>query len=146
VTPLKHNGWEIYFHPLFERQFLELRDEVKSLKGKLSTKKFNQHPKVKMLLALKRGISEEIPSNPYDSRFCLTGDLKGYGRLKRLGLSSRYRLFFRAFSMQKAIVIIWLGFPRKEGSREDCYEKFKKMINRYPAIESWADLLDENLS
>jgi toxin YhaV len=29
----------------------------------------------------------------------------------------------------KAIVILWLGYPRKEGDKKDCYTVFAKMID-----------------
>jgi toxin YhaV len=45
---------------------------------------------------------------------------------KKMGLPQRYRLFFRAFADQRIIIILWLGFPRKEGDRRDCYQVFFK--------------------
>jgi toxin YhaV len=131
------SGWNVYFHPLFDRQLSKLTDEVKACEarvreGKLSTQDFQKHPKAKMLAALKRAYSEEIPSDPNHNRFRLNGALREYKRLKKLGLDSRYRLFFKPFSGEKAIVIIWLGYPRKQGDRQDCYEQFKKMISRSP--------------
>ncbi|MEA5552373.1 type II toxin-antitoxin system YhaV family toxin [Anabaena cylindrica UHCC 0172] len=47
--------------------------------------------------------------------------LQKYGRLKKMGLPERYRLFFRVFKEQKIIIILWLGFSRKEGDKKDCY-------------------------
>ena len=37
-----------------------------------------------------------------------------YSRLKKMGLPNRYRLFFKVFPQQKVIIILWLGFPRKD--------------------------------
>ncbi len=45
-----------------------------------------------------------------------------------MGLPERYRLFFRAFKKQKIIIILWLGFPRKEGDKKDCYQVFTKKV------------------
>jgi toxin YhaV len=65
--------------------------------------------------------------------------------MKKMGLPERYRLFFRAFDTPelKAIVILWLGFPRKEGAKDDCYQVFTKMVmtGRFP--NQLADLLAE---
>ncbi len=45
-----------------------------------------------------------------------------------MGLPSRYRLFFRTFKEQKIIIIFWLGFPCKEGDKNDCYQVFSKKV------------------
>lgn len=52
--------------------------------------------------------------------------------MKKMGLPDRYRLFFRVFDTpeMKAIVILWLGFPRKERAKDDCYNVFTKMVMR----------------
>jgi toxin YhaV len=145
VEPWSCYGWNIYLHPLFDRQFRELTKEVKALKLKLSIKDFQKHPKTKMLAALKRAITEEIPTKPYDSRFVLTGSLKEYGRLKKLGLNSRYRLFFKVFPETKGIVIIWLGFPRRDGDKKDCYIQFKKKVS-HTSNMTLDELLNEQFS
>jgi toxin YhaV len=61
-----------------------------------------------------------------------------------MGLPERYRLFLRVFDTPelKAIVILWLGFPRKEGAKDDCYEVFTKMVTR----GTFPDSLDELLA
>lgn len=78
------------------------------------------------------------------AHFALTGTLKRYGRVKKMGLPERYRLFFRAFDTEqlKVIVILWLGFPRKEGAKNDCYQVFIKMVER----RTFPDSLDELLT
>jgi toxin YhaV len=127
------NGWEIYFHPqLFGKQYRELFDRVIVLQEQLSEDEFKVHATVKLFAAITIGIEEKIPNEPLASYFTLTGALKQYSRLKKMGLPSRYRLFFRVFDSidRKAIVILWLGFPRKEGARDDCYRVFSKMIER----------------
>jgi toxin YhaV len=60
-----------------------------------------------------------------------------------MGLPERYRLFFRVFDTPqlKAIVILWLGFPRKEDAKDDCYQVFTKMVTR----GAFPDSLDELL-
>jgi toxin YhaV len=55
----------------------------------------------------------------------------------------RYRLFFRAFADQKVIILLWLGFPRKEGDRQDCYQVFARMLANAKLPESYESLLAE---
>ncbi|NMF65202.1 type II toxin-antitoxin system YhaV family toxin [Brasilonema octagenarum] len=127
------NGWEIYFHPqLFGTQYQELFDRVSNLREKLPESEFKTHPTVKLFAAITVAIETKIPCDPFASHFALTGALKRYGRVKKMALPQRYRLFFRAFDTPelKAIVILWLGFPRKEGAKDDCYQVFTKMVAR----------------
>lgn len=91
-----------------------------------------------------KGIKEKIVLDPFDPQFTLKGELKGYGRLKKGGLSdNRYRLFFKAFEEdnRKVLIIIWLGYPRKEGASNDCYKVFTKMVEG----GYFSDTLDELL-
>ena len=139
-------GWEIYFHPqLFEQQYQELLARVETLKSNLTPDDFKTHATVKLFAAITIGIQEKIPSDPLASHFVLTGILKRYSRMKKMGLSDRYRLFFRVFdtSEMKAIVILWLGYPRKEGDRNDCYKVFAKMVNRGEFPEQIAELIPD---
>ena len=73
-----------------------------------------------------RAIKETIPADPLASRFALTGSLKRYSRVKKMGIPNRYRLFFRVFKSeeQKSVFILWLGYPRREGDKKDCYAVF----------------------
>jgi toxin YhaV len=82
---------------------------------------------------------------PFASHFALTGALKRYGRVKKMGLPERYRLFFRAFDTPelKSIVILWLGFPRKDGAKNDCYQVFTKMVARGTFPDNLDELITE---
>jgi toxin YhaV len=122
------NEWKIFFYPLFHNQWIELLDKVRNLKAKLEPKDFVTHADVKLLKALDVGIKEKIPQDPFASHFALKKPLQKYGRLKKMGLPQRYRLFFRAFKEQKVIIIFWLGFPRKEGDKKDCYRVFSQKV------------------
>ncbi len=140
------NGWEIYFHPqLFGTQYQELFARVSNLRDKLPEAEFKTHATVKLFAAITVAIETKIPSNPLANYFMLTGVLKGYGRVKKMGLPQRYRLFFRAFDTRelKAIVILWLGFPCKEGAKDDCYEVFTKMVARGTFPDSLNTLVAE---
>jgi toxin YhaV len=40
------------------------------------------------------------------------------------------------FKEQKIIIILWLGFPRKEGDKKDCYFVFPKKVKNGEFTES----------
>jgi len=101
------------------------------------------HSDVKLLKALNIGIKEKIPQDPFASHFTLQKPLQKYSRIKKMGLPERYRLFFRAFKEQKIIIILWLGFPRKEGDKKDCYQVFSKKVENGDFPESIDNLLTE---
>ena len=65
MKPIKRNGWNIYFYPLFYQQWQDLVIRVQSLKQKLDSKQFITHSDVKLLKALDIGIKEKIPQNPF---------------------------------------------------------------------------------
>lgn len=136
MKPIVCNGWQIYFHPVFFEQWQELLNQVKTLKQKLPSEKFVIHPQVKLLKAIDIGIKEKIPQDPLASYFALVGSLRKFSRLKKMGLPARYRLFFKVFPEQKTIIILWLGFPRKEGDKKDCYRVFEKLVKNgeFPQI------------
>jgi len=143
---LVRHGWEIAFQPqLFARQYRELKAEVKRLKQELDPASFGKHPKVKLLAAVMEGIKERIAVDPYASRFALSGPLRRYGRLKGFGLPHRYRLFFRPFEAEdrRLLLILWLGYPRKEGDHNDCYAVFSRLVRRGELPENWASLQRE---
>ena len=127
---MKVNGWTILFHPLFNEQWKQLLNLVKSLRSRLHQSDFVRHPQVKLFKALTIGIEEKIPTDPLASYFALKKPLDKYSRLKKMGLPSRYRLFFKVFLPQKVIIVLWLGFPRKEGDKKDCYRVFAKMVKK----------------
>ena len=141
------NGWNIYFlRRLFGQQRQELRAEVRRLKQELRPGVYIHHPTVKLYTAVMRAIKEKIPADPFASQFALTGPLRKYGRVKKMGIPNRYRLFFKAFQSPqgKAIFILWLGYPRKEGDKRDCYAVFRKMLERGDFPENLDDLLRES--
>lgn len=63
-----------------------------------------------------------------------------------MGIPDRYRLFFRAIESgeQKTIFILWLGYPRKEGDKNDCYRAFTRMVVRGDFPDSLEDLILES--
>lgn len=111
------------------------------LKQKLTESDYKQHPDVKLFTIIRLLIDEKIPIAPPASHFALRGDLKKFSRVKGMGLPKRYRLFFRADPVTSTIVIIWLGYPRKEGDTKDCYTVFAKKVSRGEIPQSIEELL-----
>jgi toxin YhaV len=146
MSQLKAHGWTILFYEDFRIQWDALRNRVIKLKSRLSAEDFVCHPDVKLLKAIDSGMREKISLDPFASHFALRKPLHKYGRLKKMGLPQRYRLFFRAFADQKVIVILWLGFPRKEGDAQDCYAVFSRMVANGKLPESYKSLLAETES
>lgn len=143
---LVRHGWQIAFQPgLFARQYAELKAEARRLKQQLDHQAFVQHPQVKLLAAVMEGIKERIAADPHASRFALSGPLRRYGRLKGLVLPDRHRLFFRPFEAdgRRLLLILWLGFPRKEGDRNDCYSVFSQMVSRGDLPQDWESIQRE---
>lgn len=138
------NGWQIYFiKRLFGKQRRDLQAEVHRLKKTLPSEDYFTHAKVKLYTAIMVAIKERIPEDPFAEHFALSGSLKKYGRVKKMGLPNRYRLFFRTLQTpeHKAIFILWLGYPRKAGDKNDCYKTFAKMVERGDYPESLDELL-----
>lgn len=142
MKPIEKNGWKIYFHPLFYHQWQELVNRVKFLKKTLIPEQFITHQDVKLLKALDVGIKDKIPIDPLASYFSLKKPLQKYSRLKKMGLPSRYRLFFKVFKEANTIIILWLGFPRKEGDKKDCYNVFAKLVKNGDFPENLETFLD----
>jgi toxin YhaV len=143
MKPFDANGWTILFYTDFQLQWEDLTAKVVKLKSKLDPKDFVIHPDVKLLKAIDSGIRDKISIDPFASRFSLRKPLQQYGRLKKMGLPQRYRLFFRAFATRKVIIILWLGFPRKEGDRRDCYQVFSRMVANGKLPDSYESLVAE---
>jgi toxin YhaV len=116
---------------------------VKQLKAELAEADYLGHPDVKLLAAVMEGIKEKIVLDPLATQFVLTGPLRRYGRMKRMGLPNRYRLFFRAFSSEErqVLIVLWLGYPRKAGDKRDCYEVFTKMVGNGDFPDNLQELL-----
>ena len=149
MNPFDANGWTILFYTDFQLQWEDLTAKVIKLKSKLDPQDFVTHPDVKLLKAIDSGIRDKISLDPFAPYFSLRKPLQQYGRLKKMGLPQRYRLFFRAFAERRVIIILWLGFPRKEGDRRDCYQVFSRMVangklpDSYESLVAAFDLEDE---
>jgi toxin YhaV len=143
MSQFNADGWTILFYTDFRLQWEDLTARVRKLRSRLEPEDFIRHPDVKLLKAVDVGIRAKISLDPFASHFALRKPLQKYGRLKKMGLPQRYRLFFRAFAEQQIIIILWLGFPRKEGDRQDCYQVFSRMVANGKLPESYESLLAE---
>jgi toxin YhaV len=141
MNPFDANGWTIVFYADFQLQWEDLTAKVVKLKSKLDPQDFVAHPDVKLLKAIDSGIRDKISVDPFARHFSLRKPLHQYGRLKKMGLPQRYRLFFRAFADRKVIILLWLGFPRKAGDRRDCYQVFSRMVANGKLPDSYESLV-----
>jgi toxin YhaV len=141
MEPIVKNGWEIYFHREFASQYTDFTDQVTKLKASLVPQKYGSHPTVKLFGHLVQIIDQVIPENPQAPYFALHDDLKSFSRVKKKGLPDRHRLFFKVFPKEQRIVILWLGYPRKEGDKNDCYTVFSKRVSRGEYPSNFDDLV-----
>ena len=89
-----------------------------------------------------------MPANPADPVFRLghtLGKQNGNWRRVKKGLPQRYRLFFMfATNPLQVVIYAWLNDEdtlRKEGSRTDVYEVFKRMLERGEVPSSIDELI-----
>lgn len=133
---MQKNGWNLFQFRPFAQRLKALTQDVTSL-AQSDPDGYKQHPKTKLLASVYRSISETVPANPADPVFRLGHTLgrqnSNWRRVKK-GLPQRYRLFFMfASNPLQVIIYTWLNDDdslRKEGSRTDVYEVFKRMLER----------------
>lgn len=140
------NGWSLFYFKLFAEILHRLEQDVTELARK-DPDGFIHHEKAKLLKSVHNSITKDVPTNPNDAKFRLgktLGDrFTDWRRVKR-GLPPRYRLFFKFTSAQRKIIYAWLNDEhtlRKDGSKTDVYEVFKKMLQRGGVPNSIEDLL-----
>lgn len=133
---MQRNGWNLFRFRPFALRLKALTQDVASL-AQSDPEGYKQHPKTKLLASVYRSISETVPANPADTVFRLghtLGRQNGNWRRVKRGLPQRYRLFFMfASTPLQVIIYAWLNDEdtlRKEGSRTDVYEVFKRMLER----------------
>lgn len=133
---MQMNGWNLFKFKPFAKRLTALTQDVANL-AQGDPEGYKQHPKTKLLASVYRSISETVPANPADPVFRLghtLGMQNGNWRRVKKGLPQRYRLFFMFTSNPLQVIIYaWLNDEftlRKEGSRTDVYEVFKRMLAR----------------
>jgi toxin YhaV len=126
------NGWRLFSHPLFERQFRQLTEQVESLAAK-NPEGYKELPAAKLLATINRYIREKIPRDPGAPEFrqgnTLGSDNRHWFRAK---FHVRYRLFYRFSSREKVIIYAWVNDERtlrKSGSSTDPYRVFRAMLD-----------------
>lgn len=145
------NSYVLKTHEIFFQRTVELNNEVKALRRKLSGEKLKQHETVKLANRVYKATLETIPENPDHPAYRLKGDLKKYRRYKQ-GLG-RYRLFFAFSNTPKLILYLYLNDRaslRKEGDKNDPYERFRNFVRQGrvshdpldPRIQTWIRAYD----
>lgn len=140
------NGWSLFYFRLFADILRRLEQDVTELARK-DPVGFIHHEKAKLLKSAHNSITKDVPTNPNDAKFRLgktLSDRFADWRRVKCGLPPRYRLFFKFTSVQRNIIYAWLNDEhtlRKEGSKTDVYEVFKKMLRRGGVPDSIEDLL-----
>lgn len=133
---MQKNGWNLFQFKPFAQRLKALTQDVASLAQSDPTG-YKQHPKTKLLASVYLSITGTVPANPADTVFRLghtLGRENGNWRRVKKGLPQRYRLFCMfASNPLQVIIYAWLNDEdtlRKEGSRADVYEVFKRMLAR----------------
>jgi toxin YhaV len=140
------HGWIIRAHPLFLDQLERLTSAVE----REATRKpdsFRSSANFKLLVALKKLMTDVIPADPTSPTFRQGGTLgperKHWFRAK-FG-NGRFRLFFRYNSSAKVLVFAWVNDAdslRSYGSRSDAYAVFRAMLEDGNPPDSWQELLE----
>ena len=146
---MQKSGWNLFKFRPFAQRLKALTQDVASL-AQSDPEGYKQHPKTKLLASVYRSISETVPANPADTVFRLghtLGRQNGNWRRIKRGLPQRYRLFFMfASTPLQVIIYAWLNDEdtlRKEGSRTDVYEVFKRMLERGEVPSTMDKLIQE---
>jgi toxin YhaV len=127
------HGWTVLFAEPFLTAYGDLSARARKLKGALSQEEYEQHPDVKLFLAVRELTRNVIPSGPRHADYRLHGDLAKFRRTKGRGLPKRYRLFWTFSEQLKVIIFLYMNDSaslRKEGDRSDPYNLFSGMVRR----------------
>jgi len=117
-------------HPLYNLRIQSLKEQLKKLKVSLPPEVYKQHEIVKMASRLYKATFDIIPEDPSCPEYFLKGQLKKFRQYKQ-GLK-RYRLFFTFSQSPPIIIYLYINDEkhlRKEGSKNDPYEQFLKLVN-----------------
>jgi toxin YhaV len=127
------HGWTVLFTQPFLSAYGDLSATARKLKHGLSEREYEQHPHVKLFLAVRELTKDIIPSDPRHADYLLDGDLAKFRRAKGRGLPKRYRLFWVFSEQLKVIIFLYLNDSsslRKDGGRSDPYRLFSGMVSR----------------
>lgn len=141
------NGWTIFAHPLFLKQFEALVMQVETLRRK-NPENHQMKNATKRLAAIAKLAFDVIPQDPTRSEYRQGNTLgREYKHWFRAKFFQQYRLFFRYHQESKIILLAWVNdenSKRAYESNTDAYTVFRKMLeNGYPP-DSWDNLLKES--
>ena len=141
------NGWKIFAHPLFLKQFEELLVQVEQLRQK-SPSEYKKKNATKRLAAIAKLAFEVIPEDPSRSEYrqgsTLGDEYKHWFRAK---FFQQYRLFFRYHQESKIILLAWVNDEKSKRACEsntDVYRVFRKMLESGHPPDNWDNLLKES--
>lgn len=140
------NGWRLYKHKLFARQYDKLLTEAEHIRA-VQPANYKKHNSIKFLTRVTQLISEEIPADPAHDRFNQGNTLGVEYRHWKRAKFGRYRLFFRYDRTKKIIVYAWINDEttlRKEGDKNDPYALFAKGLKRGQPPDTIEHLLKES--
>ncbi|MCF8095427.1 MAG: type II toxin-antitoxin system YhaV family toxin [Desulfobacteraceae bacterium] len=127
------NGWKIGGITQFNERFNELVTQVEALK-KEDREGYKSHRATKLLKSILETI-EDIAKNPFHEKFRLgktLGTKYAHWRRAKNILPKRYRLFFRAHTPDRIVILGWINDEttlRKDGDKNDVYNVFKHMLD-----------------
>jgi toxin YhaV len=140
------NGWKIFAHPLFLKQFEELLMQVEQLCQK-SSSDYKKKNATKRLAAIAKLAFEVVPEDPSRNEHrqgsTLGDEYKYWFRAK---FFQQYRLFFRYHQERKIILLAWVNDETSKWAYEsgtDAYKVFRKMLKSGQSPDDWDDLLTE---
>lgn len=141
------NGWHIYAHETFIRQFTELSSQVDAIRKK-NPDTWEKSNTSKRFTAITRLITKVIPQDPKRPEFRQGNTLgKPYSHWHRAKFFQQYRLFFRFNEKQRIIIFVWVNddkTKRAYGSKTDAYRVFEKMLKSGNPPDDWDELLKES--
>jgi toxin YhaV len=140
------NGWNVFAHPLFLKQFEELMTQIEYLRCKYP-EDYRKKNATKRLAAIAKLAFVIIPQDPTRSEYrqgtTLGDDYKHWFRAK---FFQQYRLFFRYHQESKILLFVWVNDEKSKrayDSNTDAYRVFRKMLDSGDPPDNWDDLLKE---
>jgi toxin YhaV len=131
-------------HPAFAEAFDALTVRVQEL-AERDPEGFRARGETKLLAAIVKLTTRDIPANPADDRFRLGNTIgKDRRHWRRAKFFQQYRLFFRFDGARKIIIYAWVNDRttlRAYGSKTDAYAVFQKRLAKKRPPDDWDELL-----
>jgi toxin YhaV len=136
--------WRLFVHPAFSEPFDALVVEAARLRAN-DPKRYEQHPKTKLLKRIADLILKEIPHDPGAAEYDL-GNTPRHRHWRRAKFLGRFRLFFRYSSKAGVVIYAWVNDGntlRKAGGSNDPYEVFSGLLRKGRPPDDWNALAKE---